>query len=685
MTLGDPRPGETLGFDIDDGSGLRVARARFESESKFAWSLFDGFDRIRILTYSAGVSAIVRLLDRHSFSDFECVFGCENTLRTLRDIMAFQQVAIGDTRAAIKNLSHERHAFILSRVRDGQARFRVLRKQIAHAKLYLLENTESGRTRALIGSANLSETAFGGSQSETLVCFDDDAAAWGHYLGMYEAIRDQASDEIPLPSERVEHAEISLLEVPVLDPNDHSTLVIDSTEAEQQEGNVVQINVPTQIERIERMKAAIPPVVANLIPPPRNGRQQITRELRREIAKEFSRIRVVQTEEEADHRELSIDRDAKAVSLFGEPFSLEPDPIAARSDAKLLVEFFGNYEGTFEGGMGVERLQRDYFILWSWLYFSPFMCDMRTLAGHDGDIFRFPSFAIIYGKPSCGKSSLIDTLMTSMFDRAYNVDKREFTKGRLRDIQYAYKRFPAVFDDIGRPAIRNHGEDAIKDEVPPLVAEYPCFVLSMNQELKAFTDQIVKRSLMIYTTTALPSYKESLRHDLHMKIQEVRRGLSTNLYREYLKRVLARLDDTPIPDDWLEFSSSVLSGLIADHLDDSPPRWCTPIKWNDYADKRHERVKAQVDHLLRSATKMKKEGHQPTGWILEDDKVIVIEQTDTFGRREFDWENVPSTLIDDNASVGGRTVLNRPELEEFLGRNLSRARNGLLGKVLGRI
>ena len=174
-----------------------------------------------------------------------------------------------------------------------------------------------------------------------------------------------------------------------------------------------------------------------------------------------------------------------------------------------------------------------------------------------------------------------------------------------------------------------------------------------------------------------------MRHDLHMKIQEVRRGLSTNLYREYLRRVLARLEDTPIPEDWLEFSSSILSGLIAGLLDDdSPPRWCTPISWNDYADKRHERVKAQVDHLLRPATKMKKEGHQPTGWILEGDKVIVIEQTDTFGRREFDWENVPSTLIDDNASVGGRTVLNRLELEEFMGRNLSRGRNGLLDKIL---
>ena len=684
MTPGEPRPGETLEFDIDDGTGLRVARARFESESRFSWSLFDGYDRIRILTYSAGVSAIVRLLDSHGFSDFECVFGCESTLRTVKDVMAFQQVAIGDTRAAIKNLPDERHAFILSRVREGQARFRVLRKQIAHAKLYLLENTKSGRTRALIGSANLSETAFGGRQSETLVCFDEDDSAWGHYLGMYKSIRDQASDEIPLPSERVEHAEISLQEIPVLDPTDHATLVIDSTETEHQQGNVVHINVPTQIERIEKMKAAIPPVVANIIPPPRNGKQLITRELRRDIVKEYSRIRVVQSEEEADHRELSIDRDAKTVTLFGEPFSLEPDPVAARKDAKLLVEFFGNYEGTFEGGMGVERLQQDYFILWSWLYFSPFMCDMRTLAGHDGDIFRFPSFAIVYGKPSCGKSSLVDTLMTSMFGRAYNIDKREFTKSRLRDIQHAYKRFPAVFDDIGRPAIRNHGEDAIKDETPPLVAEFPCFVLSMNQELKAFTDQIVKRSLMIYTTTALPSYKESLRHELHLKIQEVRRGLSTHFYREYLKRVFVRLDETPMPGDWLAFSSTALSGLIGDLLDDNPPKWCGPIRWNDYADKRHERVKAQIDHLLRPATRMKQEGNQPTGWILESDKVIVIEQTDTFGRREFDWENVPSTLIDDNASVGGRTVLNRPELEEFLDRKLSGRQNGLLYKILGR-
>ncbi len=674
--------GQSLSLNMDDGTGLRVARARFESESKFAWSFFDGFDKIRILTYSAGVGAIVRLLDKHDFRDFECVFGCEGTLRTLKDIMAFQQVAIGDTRAAIKGLSDERHGFILGRVREGQARFRVLRKEVAHAKLYLLENTETGNRRALIGSANLSETAFGGRQSETLVCFDDDAA-WEHYLGMYETIRDQASDEIPLPPERVTNGEIHLNEVPVLAADDYSTLIIDSMGAGNQNVEPVELTVPTQIERIEKMKSVIPPVVANMIPPPRNGRQRVTPEIRRKIVKEYSRIRVVRTDEEAEHREMSIDRDEKAVSLFGEPFSLEVDLAAARRDAQILVDFFGNYEGTFEGGMGVERLQRDYFILWSWLYFSPFMCDMRTRAGHEGDIFRYPSFAIVYGKPSCGKSSLIDTLMTSMFGRAHNVDKREFTKGRLRDIQYAYKRFPAVFDDIGRSAIRNHGEDVIKDELPPLVSEYPCFVLSMNQDLKAFSDQVVKRSLMIYTTTALPSYKESLRHELHLKIQSVRRELSTHLYRLYLSRTLERLDETAFPEDWLRFSSAILCELIGELTGAELPRWCVPVGWNDYADKRHERVKSQLDHLLRLATRMKKEGDRPTGWILEGDKVIVIEQTDTFGRREFQWDNVPSTLIDDNASVGGRTVLNRRELEEFIGRKLGGRRYGLLGRLFG--
>ncbi len=84
-----------------------------------------------MLTYSAIISAIVRMLDNYSFTKFECVFGYEGALRDLKDILAFQKVVVGDTRAAIMGLKDERHLYVLEQVHAGRASFRVLRKHIA--------------------------------------------------------------------------------------------------------------------------------------------------------------------------------------------------------------------------------------------------------------------------------------------------------------------------------------------------------------------------------------------------------------------------------------------------------------------------------------------------------------------------------------------------------------------------
>ena len=277
-----------------------------------------------------------------------------------------------------------------------------------------------------------------------------------------------------------------------------------------------------------------------------------------------------------------------------------------------------------------------------------------------------------------------------MFGKPYNIAKKNFTKSELRKIQGAFKRFPAIFDDIGKAAIRNHGSEIIKDENLAPSPEYPCFALSMNQELNAFPDELVKRCLMIYTTTALPSYKEDRRHELHMEIQRIRRSLSDNFYREYLSRAidalaLLREEGKPLVDDWLAFSSTILSEMIDAKTEGAPPKWSAPATWQEYADKRHDRVKTQLENLLRPARRIKKEGEREEGWIPESDKIVVMERTDTFGRREFDWENVPSTLIDENISVGGRTVLNRRELEEFLGAPLAGGGvSNWFGKLFGR-
>jgi hypothetical protein len=441
------------GFGLDDGAGLRVVSAKFLDEEKFSWDLFDGYDSLRVLTYSASISAIVRMLDQYSFIKFECVFGYEGTLRDIKDILAFQKVAVGDTRAAIMGLKDERQVHVLEKVHAGRARFRVLRKHIAHAKLYLLSN-DGGRTRVIIGSANLSERAFSGNQSETLVKFDDDEKAWDHYNSMFDEIRDSASDEIPLPKDRISNAEIEISETPVM-ADTSSTLVIEPPSAEE-----VEVTMPVQVARVEKVAAAIGPRVSPVVPAIRNGRQRITPEIKREI----SRIRLVKSAEEADNRYFFLDRTNRSALLSGKRFPLEWDKESVRADAALLLDYFKNYEGAFEGN--VARLQQDYFTLMAWLYFSPFICDMRTLALlQDSDVIRYPSFAIIFGKSNCGKTSLVDTLMTSMFGYAHTVDKRSFTTSRLRGLQQAYKRFPVVFDDIGRNAFNHHGKDMIKDEM----------------------------------------------------------------------------------------------------------------------------------------------------------------------------------------------------------------------------
>ena len=85
-------------------------------------------------------------------------------------------------------------------------------------------------------------------------------------------------------------------------------------------------------------------------------------------------------------------------------------------------------------------------------------------------------------------------------------------------------------------------------------------------------------------------------------------------------------------------------------------------------------MKARLVNLLRPAAYAKSEGTVTNGWTIDGNRVIVWESRDAFGRSDFSWEDVPSTLIDQDASGASRTVLHRPNLETFLRQRLPRPR-----------
>ncbi len=639
--------------------GLRVVTAEFKGVEPFSWGLFGGFDRMRVLTFSASAPMIVRMLDRHSFDFFECVFGYEGGLRRVADIVAFQQFLVNQVRDCALQLEDERQRVIFERIQAGKARFYVVKDNIAHAKLYLLEAGSGERRRVIVGSANLSERAFGGKQPETLVVFDNDAQAWAHYAREYDAVKETASDRIDMPL-NLREAEIAFTDTPVM--QDPGPTVFQAPPAEE-------LTVPQVVHTVEELAVPIDQVVSPQVTR-ENGRYVVTPSVKAEIKKMRWQKGQLQSDE-AKSTNLTIHQGSRHVSLSGVHVPLETDKEGLRRSCKAIVEYFNNYEQGFVGD--VPRLQRDYFTFMSWLYISPFICDLRTRAVvGGGNIFHYPLFAIIYGKANCGKTSLVDTLIASMFGHPSTVQKDSFTRRTLRGLQQNYKRFPVVFDDITRRRFTDHGLDIVKDENLPPVKEHPCFVISMNAEPQSFQDEVVKRCLMVYTNTSIPTHKHSLADRLHASVEEIRNRLTTDLYRQYLGAVMDRLDSTPEPRDILQMSSAVICSILDEHAGGQLPDWCQPVSWNQYADRRYERPARRLAALLAPENYRKKVAEGEQGWTLQADTVVVWEKADAFGRTSIKGE-IPDFLYDDTASVGDTFVLWREQTEEFLGRTIVRS------------
>ena len=666
------------GFAFDDpdsrtrNDALDVVYARAESVSSFDRSLFAGFNSMRALTYTSSIPMILGLLKDFDYEKFECVFGHNGVLsRSAADILAFQATIdekLNRGFVGVKGLSEERRRIIYDRAVSGAAQFYVVKDAIAHAKIYLLER--EGLHRVIVGSANLSETAFSGRQAETLVVFDNDDTAWRHYSGQYEAVRSVAASKLTLREKPIPAELIPIEETPLLKEAESSengiAIYIPAPQQDEAEYGIPQI-----LTKVEHIKPIRRKALAD-IRPDRSGSIRFVPK----IVRQMTRIVTSVGNDEAPATFLSYD--GRQFTLSGNDMTLDTDPAEVRSDVAAWLEFFSNYDNGFVGD--VPRLQRDYFTFMSWFYFSPLMCDVRNTAIRNGEFsFEQPMFAVVYGQSNCGKSSLIETLMKSMFSYPRIVETQSFTRSNLRGLQQAYKRFPVVFDDVTRDRFSRHAPEIIKDE-SIRENEYPCFALSMNADARNFPSEIVKRSLMIYTRTSLPGDDTVNRRKLQRSVADIRERLTTALYRRYLQEVitdLAAISQSDYRDlDVLHLSSSALRRIFMDNLPDGAelPHWCAPVTLEDYQSRAFERPRLVLDNLLHP-DKYSKERRPPVGsWSISGDLVLVAVEPITASRTRND---IPDWILEDTASVSDQIAMKSRLLEDFLGRPVRRPRRWL--------
>jgi hypothetical protein len=646
-----------------------------ERVGQFDLNLFGGFSSLRALTYTPSIPMILSLLKSFDYQDFECIFGHNGILpREAANILAFQSVVdekLNTGFVGIKGLPEDRRKIIYDRAVKGTARFYVVKDAIAHAKIYLLEREDF--RRVIVGSANLSETAFSGRQAETLVVFDNDDAAWEHYSQQYQAVRDIATNRLTLREKPIPAEILPLEETPALkeaEANESGVAIYVPAEQDEE----VEYSIPRVLATVEHIRPSRQQALAGERPD-RSGNLRLVPRVVREM------IRISKARQDDDAPKTYLSYDGRNFSLSGGELTLDVDPADLRGDVVAWLEFFGNYENGFVGD--VPRLQRDYFTFMCWFYFSPLMCDLRNAALRQNRFsFDQPMFAVLYGESNCGKSSLIETLMSSMFSHPRIVETRYFTRSNLRGLQEQYKRFPVVFDDVTRDRFNRHAPETIKDDTIPY-GEYPCFALSMNAETRAFPDEIIKRCLMIYTRTSLPGNDPSSRRRLQRSVADIRGRMTTALYSEYLGRVRRQLESATPSElenlDALEFSSSELCRIFRENLPDGEklPDWCAPMTLDEYQRRAFERPRRILESLIHQ-DKYTGDRVPPAGaWSISGELVIVgVEQMAHRRTRE----DIPDWILEDTASVSGQIAMKRDLLEEFLNRRVRRPR-----KILGLI
>ena len=257
----------------------------------------------------------------------------------------------------------------------------------------------------IVGSANFSERAFSGRQAETLLVFEDDMA-WKHYAHEYETVLTQASCEIIIPE--ITRKEVALEDLPIVQETKKSktpvTLYVNT--------DTITAEVPVIVRKVERLADQYNDVTKAAVKP-KAGRFEITPRIIGTVV-QLVKSHKVKNEAIQEPTWLSIYRETGKVLLSGKEIPLTPNRDSVSTDVHYWVEYFENFKKGFHGD--VSKHQKDYFMFMSWFYLSPFICDLRNNAIiSDKFIFDYPMFAILFGKSNSGKTSLIQTLMMSMF------------------------------------------------------------------------------------------------------------------------------------------------------------------------------------------------------------------------------------------------------------------------------
>jgi hypothetical protein len=639
---------------------LDVSFARLIKQEQLSWpELFEGFERLRAITYSSSASFIRDLFGQ--LKAIEVIFGSDVSVPgDIARLFAAQEAGVEPIRNELSRAGKElAHLVKEERLHLFYARYTV------HRKMFILEG--SGRRRLILGSANLSHAAFGGLQGEHLVVFDDDDA-YRMALQIYEShLKD--SDPI-LPQFWEKAGPVDVEELPAFSEiiRRREALLIEPSKLGATGSSPSSSDVTTCLIKTEDYRRHY----ANTLPPVVGRPVLIAVDHIRKVREQVRQIGVAKGVERREIPNLQADPERGEVRLNGRALDLAPRDAEVISDAQLIEEFMRGYRRYFIGK--VDELVQDYSAFMTWFFAAPFIYLARTAAlQNECNALRYPACGVLYGKSNAGKTDLTKVLLRAMFGQEWWLDSRDFTQTNFYGAAERGGSFPIVIDDISPDKFRDAAKPLIKRDSQ--TGHFPVLVLSTNQDVRAVEPEILKRAVVIHADASTPIVMNAANNF----VGRVNRRLGTSFYRRYLNRMLCAwpsfiaefqsletAQEATVGSgnaaDLMKLSNSTLRAVLEEALG-ATPDWYPRIDVSTLTTMNGRKVKDK----MRSQWEFK-----PTSFRVDRAaNLLIMTISDQRDRNDF-RKDVPSHVYSDTRE--DKVIMLLSEAEEFFGIRFSRSR-----------
>lgn len=544
----------------------------FDGAESCTWQeLFSGFDTLHAITYSSGIDFVYQLIDL--FEQAEILFGCDEVISySLQEVMAYQCKMVERMRDTASKMKLD----LVSRIENGSLRFFVARSVLSHEKLYLL-SSQDGRKRVIMGSANLSRSAFGGYQREN-ICYVDGDAAYDWYWDCYCQLREDCTDQIAKETLLFADDGTNLEELPIARTvKAKKALVLRPAEEAKEE-----------VRFVLDVKNLAGKFASSVPKPDKKGKLILSPDKIKSIRRQVVAAQTQEKELQSEYPQLEVFPDEMMVRLNGVNLDLHPSAAEIQKDVSLFLKYMDGYE-KFHGN--VTGMQRRYFEFANWFFCSPFMACMRDMAVcYNQNLLPYPVFGLVYGQSKAGKTSFLETLLKMMIGQKTKISAPEFTRSSIEGLKRTVKGAPIIVDDLTNTRFNQHAIETIKNDdfgVADKLLHYPAVVISANEDVKAVAPEVIRRTVICRVQAGLTN-TEVMRSSV---VRTVQKEVGTALYREYLRRMLGivselleemKSDESESAPDILAESSRVLEEIFREYAEAPWPNYIRQLTLEDY-------------------------------------------------------------------------------------------------------